>query len=839
MHHGPELTVVLVVTLTLVLGAFARGVSQRLNFPYTILMLLIGAVIGVGLRVSAVGGETLAQLHQHPISSDLVIFVFLPALVFESAFALEPHAFRKNLGAVLIYAGPALLVAAGLTAALVVGLTHGTWNWTWPAALVFGALISATDPVAVVAILREVGAPKRLSLLIEGESLLNDGTAIVLFTVLLSAWVSGEALDPAHALGHFAWVVLGGVGVGLALGSVVIAWLDRTFNDPLVEITLTVVTAYAAMIVAEALLHVSGVLAIVTAGILVAGPGRARISPSVAHFLHEFWEMLAYLANTLIFFLVGVLVAANVGVSSLETLWLSALVFVGVVAVRFVVVFAALPLANRTVARPVDARQATLIAWGGLRGAVSLALALLVSQRSDVDPLVGQQILQVTVLVVLGTIVVNGSTTGWLLRRLGLAQEGPAETVAALSAEVSALASVQERAVEAAQRGGLRGLPWPSALAALQTRRLAADTDLRRAHEVLARSGAREIAENAWRAALAIERSTYRREFASGTLGAEALTWLEHELDVHGDLVEAGDFQRVPRLDARPSMRLIDRVLRNLGVPFGRYAFRRMRVRYDIARVCVTAATATERWLAEREGEFPPDVQASLLAAYREYHAEARAALEDLRVNLPEVTEAIERRLLERVMLGFEQQAYAGLDRDGRLAESLALATSKDVQKRLLRLYFQDATVPLRETAELCRSAPLFREVDDDTMRRLAEITVEQVVDPGEWLFHQGDPGDSMFVVARGAVEVLDEGGDEPQRIATLGGGDVLGEMSLLSGEPRNAGARALTLVTVGRVTRSDFERSMEERPAMRDVIWTAYTQHARANATRAEERSS
>ena len=182
----------------------------------------------------------------------MILFVFLPALVFESAYAVDQHALYKERGAVLTLAGPALLLSTALIGGAMYLLTWGAWQWPITAALVFGALISATDPVAVVAILREVNAPKRLGVLIEGESLFNDGTAIVVFMVLIDLLGNPRSVfSLGGTLMDFVFVVVGGVLVGLFLGVTISWWMARTFNDPLVEIAHTVVVAYLAMLVAE------------------------------------------------------------------------------------------------------------------------------------------------------------------------------------------------------------------------------------------------------------------------------------------------------------------------------------------------------------------------------------------------------------------------------------------------------------------------------------------------------------------------------------------------------------------------------------------------------------
>ena len=216
-HHGIEYTIILVFTLVLGTGAAMRLFTRLTKFPFTIGMLLAGAAAGLAIEFWG-GDHGLFGLFQLPddgmiISPNLIIFIFLPALIFESSYDLDGHLFKKNLGVISFLAGPAMLACTFLTAALMIWVAPKEWGWGWLAALTFGALISATDPVAVVAILKEVGAPKRLGTLIEGESLLNDGVAIVVFTVLIGLLVEGGEFVLGATLVKFLIVVAGGLTV--------------------------------------------------------------------------------------------------------------------------------------------------------------------------------------------------------------------------------------------------------------------------------------------------------------------------------------------------------------------------------------------------------------------------------------------------------------------------------------------------------------------------------------------------------------------------------------------------------------------------------------------------
>ena len=749
------------------------------------------------------------------LSPDLILFVFLPALVFESAYAIDVHTFRKSIGPIVLLAVPALLMATALTAVVMRFLTAGSWEWAWPAALVFGALISATDPVAVVAILRELGVSKRLGVLIEGESLLNDGTAIVIFGVLVT-FLSGQsdAIGFSQAALSFLWVVSGGLLVGVVLTWLVSSWIARLFNDPLSEITLTVVLAYLSMVIAEGLLHVSGVMAVVASGLWMSGSGRTKISPEVEHFLHRFWGTLGYVANTLIFFLVGFVIAQKLDRASLRDVGLVLGAYAGIMVVRCLLVFLTQPIANR-LSDGVTRRDSLVIVWGGLRGAVSLALALLLAQREDIDPELRRQILFVTAGVVLLTILVNGSTIGHLLKRLGLDQPPLGRQLARASASCEVLGKVQADVIELSESAQLRAVPWEALKRKIDQRLAFAKERQDLLLERLSGAGERERDANLWMRVLSIEGQVYWKAFAQGTLGPLAVQVLTRELERQSDRIARGDFV--------PPERRSTRAGRFSGLLFRwvRHAvnFEDLALRYDLARA---EGLGAERVLQALETFAIDDekLRRTVEKTYRSYLYASREEIEEIRSHLPEVANAIETRLAERIELNLEREGYRDLVSDGALDEQSAETELSEVEARMARLAQAPTKLALPETADLVAETPLFRGLGVDALVELAEMTEEIVVDRGDTLFRQGDVGDSLFVVARGAVQVLRKLGDEERVVGVLGKGDLIGEMALLTGEPRNATARAKTPVTLGRVRRQDFAHLMAHHPALSGAVW-------------------
>ncbi|HRP95949.1 MAG TPA: sodium:proton antiporter [Rhodocyclaceae bacterium] len=418
------LSILLFAVFALLSGALLRFLLARSQVPYSVALLLFGLALGALAQqdwLPAWSAELARSIELVAgIEPQLILFLFLPALIFESAFRLEVHLFRRMLPQIALLAIPGMVIAALLTAALVrLGLPL---DWSWPVALMFGALVSATDPVAVVSLLREQSSRKRLETLIEGESLLNDGTAIVVFVLFYGMVVGGAAgAGIAQVSQEFIRVVFVGALVGLAVAGAVAFWVGKVFNDAVLETVVTIAAAYLGFIVAEHGFHSSGVVAVVTTAVLLAGVGRTRFSPEVMHYLHHFWEMLAYIFNTMIFLLVGIIIARAVVLPPLE-LWLSLLLlYLGVNLIRATTIALLSPLLAR-IGIGLTRDKAIVLAWGGLRGAVALALALTVAQQSLIAQALREQVLFLTAGLVVLSIVINGGTIRAVLERLGLAR---------------------------------------------------------------------------------------------------------------------------------------------------------------------------------------------------------------------------------------------------------------------------------------------------------------------------------------------------------------------------------------------------------------------------------
>jgi len=540
MHLETIIVVLFAVATTVALAA------RWLRVPYTVALVVAGLALGA------------AHAFDPPhLTKELLYAVFLPGLLFEAAYHLDFDKFKQNKLTIIVLAVPGVIAAIVLTGALltpVASALHFVEGFQLKHGLVFGALIAATDPIAVVALFKSLGAPKRLSVVVEGESLLNDGTAVVLFTLILTA-VSGSGSDTsvAGASLEFVRVVGMGVFIGLAFGFA-ISKVIQLVDDPMIEITLTTVAAYGAFITAEQF-HFSGVIATVSSGMLCGNYGaRTGMSPSTRIAVESFWEYLAFALNSVVFLLIGFAVSLDMLLASAVPILVA---YAAVLLTRTVVVGAVSGLLRFSKER-ISWRWSVVLVWGGLRGGLSMVLVL------GLDPSFPHRdlLLTMTYGVVVISILVQGMTMTPLMRWLRLVGSGEErERYEIGRGELRAVRTALATLDKMEREGSVLHGPAAAIRTDYEIRRDNADLAIRQLH-IDSNKLSEEEERGARRHLLKVEKETIMSAVAKGLVGQSAAEHLQREIDARLFRLEEGDqvheARIAPRSSNPPPMRRAD-----------------------------------------------------------------------------------------------------------------------------------------------------------------------------------------------------------------------------------------------------------------------------------------
>ena len=412
----------------LVIACGMALLAKRLKVPYTVLLVVAGLAVSLLLDGAPGLREHLEKIKLKP---ELLLQVFLPILLFEAAFHVDLKSFLNNRRAILFLAIPGVIIGMVLTTAVfvpVAKLIRG--DMMWQVGLVTAAMLAATDPISVVALFKEFTVAKRLGIIVEGESLINDGIAVVLFGVVVKITADslglhiptldgqGGNVQALHVLGNFLQEVFLGTAVGVAVG-LAMSYLTSKVNDHLIEVALTAIAAYGSNVMAMQL-HASGVIAVVVCGMMVGNVGAKHgMSPTTREAVFSFWEFAAFMANSFVFILIGLEIR-------LSELWADAglivAFFVIMILVRSVIVFGVHNLVRREDLR-LRKPWLPVITWSGVRGSLSMVMAMMLVASDSEGETTRKLILNLVFGVVLLSILLQGTTIEWLMKRVGLIVE--------------------------------------------------------------------------------------------------------------------------------------------------------------------------------------------------------------------------------------------------------------------------------------------------------------------------------------------------------------------------------------------------------------------------------
>ena len=781
--------VLLVIAALLVIVGFCQPLAAYLKLPPPVLLGVVGVALGGFPTVfSHLGWSTSSDpfadiFVELPVSSETFIYVFLPLLVFEAGIVTDTRRTLEDAAPILL-----LAIVATLFTTAMIGLA------LWPLAgvslvvcLLLGAVVATTDPAAVIAIFRDVGAPARLTRLVEGEALLNDAAAISLFAVLLGMIVSAQEPDIILGLREFFLSFIGGGVLGFLAGRALLAVIPWVRDDRLAETTLTLALAYGVFITAERLFHVSGVVAVLGSGLTVSALGRSRIAPYNWSFLTDLWDQVAFWARSLVFILASILVPRLLGDVGLRDQTLVVVLVAAAFAARILVLFVLVPpLEFFKLTQPISAAYKLAITWGGLRGALTLVLALAATENAALSPEMKRFVAVLATGLVLFTLFVNGTTLRLVIDLLGLDRLSPRNQVL---------------------RDQVLALSYAEVCDSVR--------DMARDH-ALAESAVEEVVKpyQAWIGAAtardADERLTERDRLAIALVALanqERVLVLETRADriataatVQVLLRNADILVEGARAEGRVGYRRAAEAALSFPAAFRaayfcyryfgivRFLADRLADRVElllVMRLLVNRLLGfNSRRLVPMFGERITELTSEIIERRRDGVADAFDAV---RRQYPDYVAALEIRFLRQSAFRQEIERYRALYEEGLIPHELYDDLQRGVAGASAAEPRPRFDIGL-DTHRLIERLDLLAALDDRQLDRVARLLRPRFTVPAERIIRRGDRGDAVFFIVSGAVEVALPAG--PVR---LGSGEFFGEMALLSGRPRQADITALT----------------------------------------------
>ena len=807
----------IMASLFLVIGV-AEPMAARLRLPYSVILALLGVLIGLGAtfflrtEITDALNPVATAILGLPIRSNVFLYVFLPTLLFQATLGMDLRRMLDDWVPILVMAVVAVVVAT-----VTVGYALN-WVSALPlaACLLIGAIVSTTDPSAVVTIFRSISAPRRLARIIEGESLLNDAAAVALFGLFMGFVMLGVP-DPSlsDAFAQFPMLIAGGALTGWVTARVAI-WIMAMFERyELAQLSISVALPYLAFIGAEQSVGASGVIAVVSAGLTLNLAGPGRLPPANWVNLREIWDLLAHWAGALIFILAALLIPRLLEEVRLADLGLLCVVILAAIVARAAILFGLLPLLTALRLSPsVERPYRAAILWGGLRGAVTLALALAVTESIRVPIEIKRVVGILATGFTLFTLIAQGTTLRMVIARLGLDRLSPLDEALSRQVVAVALQTVREDVArttdnyelthdivrsEAKQFGDRLDAVVKTAeesseildrdkitLGLIALAGAERDTILVRMRErTISSSMSDQILSNADRlieAARSGGRSGYQRAANRSIAYAQPF---RVAIFLHNRLKFSAPLRRMTadRFEMLLTQRLI---LRDLGGFIGR----------RIRRI---------------HGRRVADLLDELLKRRTE---SIETALEGLRLQYPGYAEELERRFIRRTALRLEEREYTAMREDGLIGEELYTVLMQQIVERRAAAEGRPKLDIALRGQDLVRQFPLFSDLDEAVLKRLGRALRTRYVNAGDIIVSKDNPATSVYFISSGAVELESAG-----HSMRLGRGDMFGQLAMLMKKPRRIEVRVLSPSTLLALDESRFRRLLKRSEAMRESV--------------------
>ncbi len=806
-------TGLIVFGVACLLAAFSLllPVANRLRLPYTVVLAIFGMVIGYAFGLWS-GGESEGGYVRRAIAGlqlppNGFLFIFLPVLLFAAGLTIDVKRLMDELGSVILLA----FVAVALCMAIVGVSLAAVTGMSLAACLLLGAIVATTDSAAVLAIFKDLGAPRRLLVLVEGESLFNDAAAIALYTVVFGVLVGINQSTAAESLWGFLIGLFGGMGVGYLLGRSFVILIGRMREVIMAEVTLSIALAYLTYFVADTYFGVSGVIAVVTAAMTFSSDARTRISRGGWGVLQGIWRMLDFWATSLIFILAAMLAPKAFAVFRLEDVWMVLTIFVATMIARGMALWGLMPVMSRIGwAAPVENNYKTVLAWGGLRGAVTIVLALAVAENPLVPEDVRRFVLVGATAYVMITLFLQAPTLQPLIKALGMDR----------------LSASERRIRDKVMRlGRLRAREEVASLA----RNIMPDRVGK--SEALPHQPEQEV-----------EKDSFAALGSEDRISLSLMTVANREMELYYDYLQRGIASRrliesvrahttrmlegarsqglegyktaaFSGLNLTPLMKLALWIQRRLH--FSALLAEQLADRFEILLIKEVALRGLESFVKNEISAIVGPETADEVHEILQIRLEAvTSALNALELQFPSYSDQLRNRYLERIALGIESTLYLRNMNQSLISRDVYDDIQIDLKRRRNELEGRpDLDLGIKLTAWL-QKVPLFQALDEVGLGKIARQLRPSLALPGEPVIRKGQKGRRMYFLASGCARVKRDGAE-----FQLEEGDFFGEMALLNAEPRNADVVAETYCNLLVLDRRDFRRVVKEVDELREAI--------------------
>lgn len=811
--HNLVITVISSISILLIISAATLLISKYTKIHFTILLIIVGYLFS---NFAKIGPDFLHPLGNYKIDPDLILFACLPTLIFQSAYTMDTRLLYRNLVPVLMLAIPGLFLSTAIIGLIV-------WFFTpfnFLIALLLGAILSATDPVAVISLFKQLGVPKRLTILVEGESLFNDSTAIVTTKTILFIMTVGVITSNTiwYGMYDFCWQFFGGIFVGIIMTLITGYILSFTEEEPLIGISLILILAYLSFVIADKIFHVSGIMATITCGIFMAGWGRTKLSSITDESLRDLLEFLAYIANALVFLLVGFTINLSALINA------SYLIFIVIIAMlvsRAMVIYGLIPIISRfTKAEKIDFSYQTILWWGGLRGVIALAIVLGLTMP-------GHELLETVVIgAVLFTILAQGLSINKIIQWFKLDKPLVIDRFNQLEAELFAEKLTLNRMSEL-KTGGL----FSEAIARnlQQSCKESAQIIRDELHSLInLEMTISEEKKLLFLQCFAEEKALFYEMYSNGHLGKNSYRVLNQEIDLEMDLIRDHMIvaEKIPTIITKKTSSWVINIFNY--IPGLNTIAERLRISQTIRdyeeiwglyQGSVTVLNHLDE--IKKIGLIEVSVIEDVYQQFHSWLLITKKYLNEIAEQFPEFVNDMQRRFGERLLLQAKCETMTEEIKQGLVPLGIGEEIIKKYEQRIqqLRIRKKYSDKLTLDSHELLLKNPFFKFIPPDEIERALALLKVHHAPAGEIIIRQGAYDNSLYMIMRGVVCVIKETQGESIEVATLLAGDFFGEQGLLYGVQRTATCKAISPCILYILNHNNFELLKKRYPAIKSIV--------------------